>query len=225
MGAQVVGRGAHNDPTALTVAVLPSGAADIMNDSPEPAAPATGEVPSLQAVTAGHAEAAECQDDADRRAPVRRWPKWAEVPTAEVLARSEAARNRAEDAVALAQSRLDHWREARQRARSLSEREQKALMRETTAALRVVAAGHDARTMAAKLAHSADDIATTFDLVADSIEARARHAHDAGGSERWAAARRIRHKADEERREGRRLREQWHLPPPAVAPPPLPGPE
>jgi hypothetical protein len=78
--------------------------------------------------------------------------------------------------------------------------------------LRSIRAEEDSRSLAASLAATADDIASTLDRVAETREARANQARGDRCDSTRQAAQRARDKADRERRDARELREKWNLP-------------
>jgi hypothetical protein len=77
---------------------------------------------------------------------------------------------------------------------------------------RATRAIEDARNVAARLAATAQDLATTYDQIAETREARADQADADQGDIARRAARRARNNADRERRDAQELQEKWNLP-------------
>jgi hypothetical protein len=76
---------------------------------------------------------------------------------------------------------------------------------------RAIRAIEDARAVAARLASTAQDLATTYDRLAETREACADQADDEQRDITRRSARRARDKADRERRDARELQERWNL--------------
>jgi Skp family chaperone for outer membrane proteins len=77
---------------------------------------------------------------------------------------------------------------------------------------RAIRALDDARTMAARLASTAQDLATTYDRLAETREACADQADAEQRETTRQSARRARDRAAQERRDAQELQEKWNLP-------------
>ena len=77
---------------------------------------------------------------------------------------------------------------------------------------RAIKAFDDARTVAAKLASTAQDLATTYDRLAETREASANQADAEQRETTRQSARRARNRAAQERRDAQELQEKWNLP-------------
>jgi hypothetical protein len=77
---------------------------------------------------------------------------------------------------------------------------------------RAISAIDDARAMAARLVSTAQDLATTYDRLAETREACAGQADAERRDIAHRSARRARDKAARERRDAQELQEKWNLP-------------